>query len=66
MTAEAQLWWNRAEQARRLAPSLSRGDAAVLHAYARECEHRVRCLSVYVGRHRCGICPLARHERCEA
>jgi hypothetical protein len=66
MTATAQLWWHRAEQARRLAPSLSRGDAELLHAYARECEHRVHCLSNAAGEHLCIICPLAGRERCQA
>ncbi len=40
--SETQVWNARAAQARRLASMLSPGDAALLEAYATECDDRVR------------------------
>jgi hypothetical protein len=40
--SETQVWTGRAVQARRLAGMLSPGDAALLEAYAKECDDRVR------------------------
>jgi hypothetical protein len=62
MAANAQIWWRRAEQARRLALSLPPDDAAILHRYAQECEYHGRCLSDPLGHRRCGGCPLVNGE----
>ena len=40
--SETQIWSGRAAQARRVATMLSPGDAALLEAYAKECDDRVR------------------------
>jgi hypothetical protein len=44
--AETLLWRARAGQARRVAAMLSPRDAALLEAYARECEDRARAASI--------------------
>ena len=65
MAVDSQMWWRRAEQARRLASSLSPGDAAILQRYASECEYHVRCLSDPLGHRRCDGCPLLHGGECD-
>jgi hypothetical protein len=40
----AQVWFARAQQARRIALTLSARDAETLEAYAAECDAQVKCL----------------------
>jgi hypothetical protein len=40
----ADLWWARAEQARRVAATLRGADARSIEAYAEECEAKARLL----------------------
>jgi hypothetical protein len=44
--SETLLWLARAEQARRIASMLSPQDAALVEAYARECEDHARAASI--------------------
>lgn len=61
MASKTQTWCRRAEQARRLAPTLSPHDAAILRDYAKECEYRGLCSSDPRGRGP-GECPLGHEE----
>jgi len=62
MASNTETWCRRAEQARRLAPTLPPHDAAILRDYADECEYR--CLGSLDphGRRRCSECPLTHEE----